>query len=275
MKNLALLLLLVALFSPLSLVRAHEAVPTATPLPGVTLTLTPGVTLLPTLTPGPTASLTPTATPSPSATPTATGSSTPAQTAPASETATVTATATTSLTPEPSLTSTPTWLASVTPLPSATPTPVSNLLPTPATASLLGRASLEAGLNPSQANAALVDASGQVVARAPLNPDGTFLLTAPAGDYSLQLSAPGCLTVQKPVSLLAGQSSQVAAASLSSGDLNADNRIDALDLISLGAAYETGVPQPPAADLNGDGQIDLFDLTLLAKNWRKTGPLAW
>ncbi len=67
----------------------------------------------------------------------------------------------------------------------------------------------------------------------------------------------------------------MTAASLSSGDLNADNRIDALDLISLGAAYETGLPQPLAADLNGDGQVDLFDLTLLAKNWRKTGPLTW
>jgi hypothetical protein len=35
------------------------------------------------------------------------------------------------------------------------------------------------------------------------------------------------------------------------------------------------LPPSSAADLNGDGHVDLFDLTLLARNWRKTGPIAW
>jgi hypothetical protein len=32
---------------------------------------------------------------------------------------------------------------------------------------------------------------------------------------------------------------------------------------------------PAEADLNNDGIINVLDLELLAKNYRKTGPLAW
>jgi hypothetical protein len=294
MKNLAfVLILLAALFFPLS-VRAQQAVSTATPLPGATVT--PALTRLPSLTvestSTPTVTLTLLAAPTRRVEPveTETGSPTLTVTAIASETATIGVTANPSMTPEPTLTSTQTWLASVTPaspasqIPDFAPvttcpasaggTPVCSLS-APVTASLFSRARLDSGLNPAIASAILVDPSGQVIANAPFNPDGTFTLSAAAGDYILRLSAPGYLTAQKPVTLFAGQPIDVAAAILPSGDINADNTIDALDLISLGAAYETSFPQPPAADLNGDGYVDLFDLTLLARNWRKTGPITW
>jgi hypothetical protein len=32
---------------------------------------------------------------------------------------------------------------------------------------------------------------------------------------------------------------------------------------------------PAAADLNNDGTINVLDLEALAKNYRKTGPVAW
>jgi hypothetical protein len=32
---------------------------------------------------------------------------------------------------------------------------------------------------------------------------------------------------------------------------------------------------PAAADLNNDGVINVLDLELLARNYRKTGPIAW
>ncbi|MCX6066123.1 MAG: dockerin type I domain-containing protein [Chloroflexi bacterium] len=286
MKNLAfVLIILAALCSPLS-VRAQQAVSTASPLPRATAT--PAYTLLPSLIAESTSI--PTVTPILPASPTETNIPTLIGTAIASEIVTLGATADSSMTPEPTLTSTQTWVATVTPVPLATQTPDSALAPTcptgangtpvsslstPATASLFSRASLDSGLNPALAVAALVDPSGKVIANAPFNPNGTLTLTAVAGDYILRLSAPGYLAEQKPVTLLAGQPIEIAAAILPAGDINADNRINALDLISLGAAYETTLPQPSAADLNGDGHVDLFDLTLLAKNWRKIGPINW
>jgi hypothetical protein len=290
MKNLAFILIIVAALSSHLRVRAQQAVPTDTPLPGAisasVLILLPSLTATTTPTVTPTLSATPTGTLALSATSTETGTPTLTQTSTASETATTSATADSAMTPTPSLTPTQTSVTSATPATQTIDSAVASTclasadgksscsLSAPAAASLLGHASLDSGLNPAIASAMLVDPSGQVIANAPLNPDGTFTLTAAAGNYILHLSAPGYLAAQKPVTLFAGQPIDIAA-SLSAGDINADNSIDALDLISLGAAYETNFHQPAAADLNGDGHVDLFDLTLLARNWRKTGPITW
>jgi hypothetical protein len=274
MKNLTItLILLAALFPPLN-VRAQQAILTVTALPGATAT--------PALTQSPSPTATATVTSSETSSPTSTGIVF------ASETVTPDETPAPSMTLEPTLTPTQTWPALVTPTSPATqtldptpgsacPTPADGMaacsLSVPATASLFGRASLDSGLNPALGSAMLIDSSGQVRVNTPINMDGTFTLTAEAGNYILRLSAPGTLTIQKTIALFAGQPVDVGTSMLTTGDINADNSIDALDLISLGAAYETIFPQLPAADLNGDGQIDLFDLTLLAKNWRKTGPV--
>jgi hypothetical protein len=172
----------------------------------------------------------------------------------------------------------PTFTATLTEtpiLPSATPTPLPTRELDPVLTGLFSRIAFDSGHNPANAGAALLDLSGQVIANVPLNPDGTFTISALPGNYILQIRVPGCLVAQKPVTLAAGQPVEVAAILLPSGDINGDNSIDALDLISLGAAYELASPQLPAADLNGDGHIDLFDLTLLARNWRRSGPLTW
>jgi hypothetical protein len=137
------------------------------------------------------------------------------------------------------------------------------------------RVSLGTGINPASVDASLLDTSGQLIAKLPVDASGTLSLQIAAGNYTLRLSEPGHLPAQKTVSLLAGQPLEISAASLPAGDINADSSIDALDLISLGAAYDTNRDQQPAADLNGDGVIDLLDLTLLAKNWRETGPINW
>jgi hypothetical protein len=140
---------------------------------------------------------------------------------------------------------------------------------------LSSRANLDSGLNPVNASATLIDVSRQIIYSTSLSSDGTYLLKAPFGTFTLQLSAPGYLTAQKSVSLAAGQPFYLAETTLLAGDVNGDNEITALDLISLGAAYEIAPLQLSSADLNGDGRVDLFDLTLLAKNWRKIGPISW
>jgi len=142
------------------------------------------------------------------------------------------------------------------------------------TAKISGLASLSTGISPSRASAALLDASGQVVISKSLEDNGSYQLEAPAGTYTLRISAPGYLSAKKSVTLAAGTPVVVAFVSLFAGDINGDGKIDPLDLISLGAAFEI-TPTLAAADLNADGRIDLFDLTLLAKNWRQTGYTGW
>jgi hypothetical protein len=137
-----------------------------------------------------------------------------------------------------------------------------------------GSANLSSGISPTRASAALLDATGQVIISEPLETNGAYELEAPVGTYTLRISAPGYLAARKSVTLAANTPVLVASVTLLAGDINGDNDIDALDLISLGAAFE--VPPPLfAADLNADGRVDLFDLTLLAPNWRKTGYAGW
>ncbi len=137
-----------------------------------------------------------------------------------------------------------------------------------------GQASLSAGVSPNRASAALLNASGQVVVSTSLENDGSYELEAPVGTYTLRISAPGYLAAKKSVTLVEDSEVTIAAVALFAGDINGDGSIDALDLISLGAAFEI-TPPFTAADLNADGKIDLFDLTLLAQNWRKTGYAGW
>ena len=49
--------------------------------------------------------------------------------------------------------------------------------------------------------------------------------------------------------------------------------IDQYDAMTIGMSYNTA--SPDAADLNNDGIINVLDLEILAKNYRKTGPVAW
>jgi hypothetical protein len=61
--------------------------------------------------------------------------------------------------------------------------------------------------------------------------------------------------------------------SLLAGDLDSNNVIDQFDALTIGMSYNTATPA--AADLNNDGTIDVLDLEVLAKNYRKTGPVVW
>jgi hypothetical protein len=48
------------------------------------------------------------------------------------------------------------------------------------------------------------------------------------------------------------------------GDVNADNRIDILDLAYIAQRYQSS---DPTADLNADGRVDIIDLALAASNY--------
>lgn len=105
------------------------------------------------------------------------------------------------------------------------------------------------------------------------NADGTFSLTAPAGAYSILASADGFLSAKGDSTITGGGTSTVLAISLLHGDLDSNNVIDQFDALTIGMNYNAAFPA--AADLNNDGMINILDLELLAKNYRKTGPVPW
>jgi hypothetical protein len=119
----------------------------------------------------------------------------------------------------------------------------------------------------------LLDASNATITSMAANPDGTFGLTALAGNYTLLATASGFLSHQGSVTLTAGNTIAKPAINLLAGDVDGNNVIDQFDALTIGMSYTSS--SPAAADLNNDTVIDFLDLELLAENYRKTGPTAW
>jgi hypothetical protein len=119
----------------------------------------------------------------------------------------------------------------------------------------------------------LLDASNVAVTSVVANPDGTFNLTAVAGNYKVVAMASGFLGHQGSVSITAGNTIDFPSISLLAGDVDGNNVIDQLDALTIGMSYTASTPA--AADLNNDGVIDFLDLELLAENYRMAGPSTW
>jgi hypothetical protein len=105
------------------------------------------------------------------------------------------------------------------------------------------------------------------------NADGTFILTAPAGTYTITAAASGFLNAQGSVTLTDGLTSTMPVVALLAGDIDNNGIIDQFDAMTIGMSYNTIIP--PAADLNNDGTINVLDLQFLAQNYRKSGAIAW
>ena len=103
--------------------------------------------------------------------------------------------------------------------------------------------------------------------------EGSFQISAPAGTYTLVAVASGFLSARGSVTLISGSSVTKPTVTLPAGDIDNNNVIDQFDAMTIGMAYNTSTPA--AADLNNDGIINVLDLELLAKNYRKTGPVPW
>lgn len=104
--------------------------------------------------------------------------------------------------------------------------------------------------------------------------DGSF--SVPAAD-TLSFSFPGYLSAQADVRALltqnqgaADQSVKLGSLTLLAGDVNADNRIDILDLAYIAKFYSS---RDSLADLNADGTVNIMDLVLAANNYGQQGPL--
>jgi hypothetical protein len=86
-------------------------------------------------------------------------------------------------------------------------------------------------------------------------------------------TADGFLSAQGSATLTAGNATTMPIIVLIAGDIDQNNVIDQFDALTIGMSYNSSTPS--AADLNNDGIINVLDLELLAKNYRKTGPIAW
>ena len=233
--------------------------PTDTPTPFPTFTPTPDGSPVPTLTSTPDGSPAPTFTSTPDGSPAPTFTSTP-DGSPAP-----TFTSTPDGSPAPTFTSTPDGSPTV--APTFTPTPGASPTPLPdgtVTGKVIASKPVTVGL---------YDSGGVLIASVPTNPDGSFLLTAPSGTYTLFAIANGFLSAQGSVTLISGSTVTQPTVSLLAGDIDNNNVIDQFDAMTIGMSYNTATPA--AADLNNDGIINVLDLELLAQNYRKTGPIDW
>ncbi len=148
------------------------------------------------------------------------------------------------------------------------PTPTFTSTPIPTDGTLTGQA-----LAGKPVTVSLLNADHSVAASVTANTDGTFSLTALAGTYTVRATAAGFLSAEASVILTAGETSTKPVVSLLAGDIDNNNVIDQFDAMTIGMSYNTAIPA--AADLNNDGVINVLDLELLARNYRKTGPIAW
>lgn len=154
-------------------------------------------------------------------------------------------------------------------VPLGSPTPTASFTPLPSPdGSLTGQV-----IASKPVTVSLLDANSVVVSSVVANPDGTFSLTALAGNYTVVATASGFLSHQGSAILTAGNTTSRPTISLLAGDIDGNNVIDQFDALTIGMGYTTSTPA--AADLNNDGTIDFLDLELLAENYRKTGPSVW
>ncbi len=228
---------------------AGTATPASSPTPvgtsQPTATTTPPLES-PTPTAGPVESPTPTLTSAPVESPTPTASPTPVES------------------PTPVFTATP----AESPTPIFTFTPESS--PTPTTSP---DGTLTGQVIASKPVIVTLFSGNVVVATVNANPDGTFSITAPAGNYSVVATASGFLAAQGSADILPGSTTTKPTISLLAGDIDGNNVIDQFDALTIGINYNSAAPA--AADLNNDGVINVLDLELLAQNYRDTGPTSW
>jgi hypothetical protein len=107
---------------------------------------------------------------------------------------------------------------------------------------------------------------------------GNFSLSLPEGNYQVEATMPGYLSVASPLVMEAGQAVTLSTANLPGGDVNGDRVVDILDLAKIAAAYGTERDLQgwnAEADINGDGLVNLFDLVLAGLNASLTGPIPW
>jgi hypothetical protein len=116
-------------------------------------------------------------------------------------------------------------------------------------------------------------ADNVLIVSMPASLDGSFAVTLPGGSYTIVASASGYLNAQGSFTVTSNLNSTLPVITLPAGDIDNNTVIDQFDALTIGMSYNTNTPS--AADLNNDGVINVLDLELLARDYRKIGPVVW
>jgi hypothetical protein len=143
---------------------------------------------------------------------------------------------------------------------------------------ILGKV-LRQGFTVNHANTEIIayNSGGGVIGTATTNTVGDFELAVPmGGTYLVQAWYNGYLKAQRSNVYVVGASVNLGTVTLPGGDVNSDNNINILDIVTIISQYGTGghaaaVP----VDINDDGDVNIFDLTIAAGNFGTYGPLGW
>ena len=117
------------------------------------------------------------------------------------------------------------------------------------------------------------DTNNNLVGAGWTNEDGSFEFYAASGTNSVVAMASGFLSARRSVTITDGSTTGLPPIFLIAGDIDNNNMIDHFDALTIGMSYNATTPSE--ADLNNDGIINVLDLELLAKNYRRVGPVDW
>jgi murein DD-endopeptidase MepM/ murein hydrolase activator NlpD len=169
---------------------------------------------------------------------------------------------------------TPTNTATITPLVTSSPTPgvtsTSTVTPPPSAGNVFIAGQVVAS-KPVVVN--VYDTNMTLVATMETNLDDSFRFEVAAGTYTVVAVSEGFLRAQATETINAGVTRILPPITLIAGDIDGNNVVDQFDALTIGMSYNSSTPA--AADLNNDGTVNVLDLEALAKNYRKTGPIAW
>jgi len=126
-------------------------------------------------------------------------------------------------------------------------------------------------------NVAAYGTGNNVVGSTTTAADGRFDLNVlQDGTYLVQATYPGYLTSQRSGIYVAGATINIGETWLKGGDVNTDNNINILDIVTIISRYGTsGWPASDPVDINDDGDVNIFDLTIAAGNFGRYGPISW
>jgi len=173
--------------------------------------------------------------------------------------------------PSPTQTPTPTRTPTITPTPTQTQTPTVTPTVNPNFGRLDGRVKLQGRTDHSGATL-LIDLTPIATTAA----DGWFSLPdIPPGEHVIRAEAPLYLCAERSVTATAGEATRLPDITLRGGDVNDDRVVNLLDLVTVGAAYNTRPPANPRADINEDGWVNVFDLVMVGGNYGLTCPTTW
>ncbi len=132
-----------------------------------------------------------------------------------------------------------------------------------------------AGSSVSALNAAGSVVAGPVTTAA----NGTFVspLAVPAGGtYLVIASYPGYLSAQKSNVYVVGATVDIGPTQLRGGEVNGDNCVNILDLVTIASWFsQSSPPAPGAIDINDDLVVNVLDLTIGASNFSRCGLTTW